>query len=90
MSQGKGDGSRKPYTAPTLRHVTDQHEVLRALNRAIERAELAERRAFRWKEAARKIWRSKVYKTGRYGCAAIDVRLRRNGFLPQHEGKSSK
>jgi len=58
---------------------------LRVLKHRVRRAERA---ALLWKALARKLWRFPGPNrggTGRWGCAAIDVRMRRHGHLPPGE-----
>lgn len=74
-----------PYTAPSIRAM-DPHEAIRKLVRIRLRQEheleLAVERARRWKALAKKLWHEPYPNrggTGRYGCAAIDVRMKAKG-----------
>jgi hypothetical protein len=81
-------GDRKPYKPPTIRRC-ETIEIVGLLERALAKAARMETAARLWKALAKKLWHTTnpIGSMGRYGCAAIDVRLRRNGNVPPHERK---
>ncbi len=57
----------------------DRARLLATVARLANQVVVAERRAAVWKATARRLWKREAGRVGRYGCAAVDVRMGRQG-----------